>query len=78
MKRLRIMGFLLVWLLGAFSPALIGFTRAQDEQAVYFAEIGGVIGPAANYLLRLLEEAEASDARRVYSRGCGMYPVRIA
>jgi membrane-bound serine protease (ClpP class) len=66
MRRLRILGFLLVWLMGAFSPALIEFTRAQDEQAVYFAEIRGVIGPpAANYLLRVLEEAEASDARLV-------------
>jgi membrane-bound serine protease (ClpP class) len=57
--------FLLVaWLIAAWVPAFVGSAHAQSESGrVYIAEVRGVISPpVANYLIRVLDEAEFANA----------------
>lgn len=64
---LRARLFSVVWLIGLLSLVLTGFAQAQgDAGAVYLAEIRGIINPpAASYLERVLDQAEAKDAALV-------------
>lgn len=59
--------FSLLWVAGLLSLALGGVVHAQDEPgAVYRAELRGIINPpAADYLTRVLDEAEANGASLV-------------
>jgi membrane-bound serine protease (ClpP class) len=59
--------FIAAWLTGVLIFALLGPIIAQEEQgAVYIADVRGVISPpVANYLIRVLDEAEAAGARLV-------------
>lgn len=65
-RRMRILGFILIWVIGAVS-ASIGPVLAQSPSgAIHFMEIDGVINPVtANYLDRALAEAAAQEARLV-------------
>jgi membrane-bound serine protease (ClpP class) len=58
---------LVAWLMVALVIALFGPTHAQDEGGtVYIAEVRGVISPpVANYLIRVLDEAEVENASLV-------------
>lgn len=64
---LRARLFSVVWLIGLLSLMLAGFAHSQDEPgAVYVAEIRGIINPpVANYLKRVLAEAQAENGSLV-------------
>jgi membrane-bound serine protease (ClpP class) len=65
-RRMRILGFILIWLCGAVLAGVGPVLAQAPTGGIHFMEIEGVINPVtANYLKRVLGEAAAQDARLV-------------